>query len=94
MGRGREFLKANMSIGQQWGQVSAEWQGDALRANEERGLDNDTVSLVTWKRAGGRRGQSVAPTARAMRRHIGSHGNAAGKCKTIRRAERSTHTAA
>jgi hypothetical protein len=37
--------------------------------------------------------QLVAATARAIRRQVDSQGNVAGRCKTIRRAERSTHTA-
>ncbi len=35
----------------------------------------------------------VAPTARASCRHVESQGNVAGKCRTIRRTERWTHTA-
>jgi hypothetical protein len=35
----------------------------------------------------------VAPTARASCLHGASHGKVFGKCNTIRRAERSTHTA-
>src|SRR5439155_22835348 len=35
----------------------------------------------------------VAPTARATCHHVGSQGKLRGKCSTIRRTERSTHTA-
>src|SRR5438094_643599 len=35
----------------------------------------------------------VAPTARAIWRHVESQGKLSGKCRTMRRTEHSTHTA-
>src|SRR5436309_13218082 len=36
--------------------------------------------------------QGVAPTARARCRHVGSQGQVAGRCRTMRRTVRSTKT--
>jgi hypothetical protein len=48
-----------------------------------------------WGQQGAERGsrQGVAPTAQATWRHVGCHGNDVGKCRTMRRTDRSTHTA-
>ena len=54
--------------------------------------DSDTGP---WDQQGAERGrrQGVAPTAQATCRHVGCHGNDVGKCRTMRRTDRSTQTA-
>ena len=63
-------------------------QGPRLQAGRERHHVPDQARRRVLRPV-----QDVAPTARAICRHGRHQGNAAGKCNTIRRTERSTHTA-
>ena len=70
-----------------------------LVAGMRAGSQDRNSSHQMWRHHGHgenprRRGRYVvAPTARASWRHVRSQGKVIGRCKTIRRTERSTHTA-
>ena len=70
----------------------AGWHGDARERREIPMLTSDMRPAVM--RAPARATpQGVAPTAQATCRHVGCQGNDAGKCSTMRRTDRSIHTA-
>src|SRR6266581_4317693 len=56
------------------------------------GVGIDTAAVVV-PTARDEAPHGVAPTAAAIWRHVGRHGNEAGKCRTMRRTERSIQTA-
>lgn len=67
----------------------------AFHGAGSEGRARDDSDTGPWGRQGrrARQGQGVAPTAQATWRQVGCHGNAVGKCRTMRRTDRSTHTA-